>query len=75
VPAGRRGWESLTRGERAVAELVAEGLTNRHIAGRLFISPHTVNSHLRHAFKKLDVSTRAGLAAAVTAEQTRAVQA
>jgi DNA-binding CsgD family transcriptional regulator len=56
------GWESLTRSERAVAELVGEGLTNRAIGERLFISPHTVNSHLRHVFQKLDVSTRAGLA-------------
>jgi DNA-binding CsgD family transcriptional regulator len=65
------GWESLTRSERAVAELVAEGLTNREIGMRLFISPHTVNSHLRNAFRKLDVSTRAGLAAAVSARRTR----
>ncbi|MEO8967316.1 MAG: AAA family ATPase [Solirubrobacteraceae bacterium] len=57
------GWESLTTSERATAELVAEGLTNREIGARLFISPHTVNSHLRRAFQKLDVSTRAGLAA------------
>ena len=57
------GWESLTRGERSVAALVAEGLTNRQVGQRLFISPHTVNTHLRHAFRKLDVSTRAGLAA------------
>ncbi|MGZ6616374.1 MAG: helix-turn-helix transcriptional regulator [Solirubrobacteraceae bacterium] len=57
------GWQSLTPSERAVAELVAEGLTNREVAQRLFISPHTVNTHLRHAFQKLDVSTRTGLAA------------
>jgi DNA-binding CsgD family transcriptional regulator len=57
------GWDSLTKSERAVADLVAEGLTNREVARRLYISPHTVNSHLRHVFQKLDVSTRAGLAA------------
>jgi DNA-binding CsgD family transcriptional regulator len=60
------GVESLTRSEHAVAELVAEGLTNREIGARLFISPHTVNNHLRRAFQKLDVSTRAGLAAKVS---------
>lgn len=59
------GWTSLTGSERAVAELIAEGLTNRQIGARLFISPHTVNNHLRRAFQKLDVSTRAGLAAKV----------
>ena len=67
----RTGWASLTRSERAVAELVAEGLTNREIGMRLFISPHTVNSHLRHAFQKVNVSTRAGLAAAVSADHAR----
>ncbi len=65
------GWESLTRSERGVADLVAEGLTNREIGRRLFISPHTVNSHLRHTFQKLDVPTRAALAAAVSRAQPR----
>jgi DNA-binding CsgD family transcriptional regulator len=64
------GWESLTRSERAVVELVAEGLTNREVGKRLFISPHTVSSHLRHAFQKLDVSTRAALAAKVSRTQS-----
>ena len=50
------GLDFLTRSERAVAELVAEGLTNREVGNRLFISPHTVNTHLRHTFQKLDVS-------------------
>jgi DNA-binding CsgD family transcriptional regulator len=65
------GWESLTKSERAVAELVAEGLTNREVGKRLFISPHTVNSHLRHAFQKLDVSTRAALASKLSRAQAR----
>ena len=56
------GWGSLTRSELGVAELVAEGLTNREIGKRLFISPHTVNTHLRHCFQKLDVNTRSALA-------------
>jgi DNA-binding CsgD family transcriptional regulator len=60
------GWDSLSISERAVAQLVAEGLTNREIAARLFISPHTVNTHLRHTFQKLDVPTRAGLASRIT---------
>jgi DNA-binding CsgD family transcriptional regulator len=59
------GWDSLTKSERAVADIVAEGVTNREVAKRLYISPHTVNSHLRHIFQKLDVSTRAELAAKV----------
>lgn len=54
-----------------MAELVTEGLTNREVGKRLFISPHTVNSHLRHSFQKLDVSTRAALAATVSRAQSR----
>ena len=57
------GWESLTPTERAVAVLVAEGLTNGVVARRLYISPHTVNTHLRHVFAKLGVSNRVALAA------------
>jgi DNA-binding CsgD family transcriptional regulator len=59
------GWESLTGTEQAVSRLVAEGLTNRAIAKRLYISPHTVNTHLRHVFAKLDVPNRVALAAVV----------
>jgi DNA-binding CsgD family transcriptional regulator/tetratricopeptide (TPR) repeat protein len=59
------GWESLTETERAVSRLVGEGLTNGSVAKRLYISPHTVNTHLRHVFAKLDVSNRVALAAVV----------
>ena len=59
------GWESLTATEREVAVLVAEGLTNGAVARRLYISPHTVNTHLRHVFAKLDVANRVALAAVV----------
>jgi DNA-binding CsgD family transcriptional regulator len=59
------GWESLTPSERSVSELVAQGLTNRQAARRLHISPHTVNTHLRHVFQKLSVTTRAELAAMI----------
>jgi DNA-binding CsgD family transcriptional regulator len=66
------GWKSLTDKEIAIAERVSEGLTNREVARRLHISPHTVNTHLRHVFTKLGVSSRAALAAAV-AEKRRAM--
>ena len=56
------GWESLTETERAVSLLVAEGLTNSAVARRLYISPHTVNTHLRHVFTKLGISNRVALA-------------
>ncbi|HEX6074666.1 MAG TPA: AAA family ATPase [Micromonosporaceae bacterium] len=55
------GWGSLTESELRVVQLVAEGLTNREVADRLFLSPHTVDSHLRHAFTKLGVNSRVEL--------------
>lgn len=56
------GWASLTSTEREVVRLVREHLTNREIAGRLFMSPRTVQTHLSHAFVKLGVATRRELA-------------
>ncbi len=61
------GWDSLTEAELAVTELVADGLTNREVASRLFLSPHTVDSHLRHIFRKLDINSRVDLVRVVTA--------
>ena len=57
------GWDALTDAERRVAQLVADGLANREVAERLFLSRYTVETHLKHAFAKLGVSSRAGLAA------------
>lgn len=54
-------WTSLTQSEIRVVQLIAEGLTNRETADRLFLSPHTVDSHLRHVFAKLGVSSRVQL--------------
>jgi DNA-binding NarL/FixJ family response regulator len=56
------GWGAMTTAELAVARLVAEGLTNREVAERLFVSPHTVSSHLRHVFSKLGITSRVELA-------------
>jgi DNA-binding CsgD family transcriptional regulator len=64
----RCGWgrlESLTATGRAVSLLVAEGLTNGAVAGRLYIWPHTVNTYLRQVFAKLGVPNRVALAAVV----------
>ena len=54
-------WTALTESELAVVRLVAEGLTNRDTAERLFVSPHTVDSHLRHVFTKLGIKSRVEL--------------
>jgi DNA-binding CsgD family transcriptional regulator len=56
------GWASLTPSEVLVARHVAAGLRNRDIAAQLFISRHTVESHLKHIFAKLDVQSRVELA-------------
>ncbi len=56
------GWDSLTPSEIEVVRLLVEGLSNPAIAKRLFISRHTVESHLRHVFAKLGVSSRTELA-------------
>jgi DNA-binding CsgD family transcriptional regulator len=56
------GWSSLTDTERRIAGLVAQGLSNREVASRVFLSSHTVAFHLRHVFCKLGVSSRVQLA-------------
>ncbi len=47
------GWASLTPTERDVVRLVGEGLGNKDVAARLFVSPRTVESHLTHVYTKL----------------------
>ena len=59
-----KGWDALTAMEDDVVRLTVEGLTNRQIGERLFISRRTVQTHLAHAFAKLDVGSRVELAAA-----------
>ena len=59
------GWESLTATERTLASIVGQGLTNKQAAARLFVSRHTVDSHLRHIFRKLGINSRVELAALV----------
>src|SRR5207247_381744 len=66
------GWAALTPMEEKVVALVAEGLTNPQVGERLFISRHTVDSHLRHIFAKLGVSTRTELAAQAARRPRRA---
>jgi predicted ATPase/class 3 adenylate cyclase/DNA-binding CsgD family transcriptional regulator len=56
------GWGSLTKAELDVVKLVSEGLANKDIAERLFVSPRTVQAHLSHVYAKLGVSSRVQLA-------------
>jgi DNA-binding CsgD family transcriptional regulator len=53
----------LSAQELQIAKLAAEGLSNREIGERLYLSPRTVGSHLYHIFPKLDITSRAQLAA------------
>jgi DNA-binding CsgD family transcriptional regulator len=61
----------MTDSELAVARLVADGMSNREVAERLFVSHHTVNTHLRHVFDKLDVNSRVALTRLAGAHDSR----
>ena len=54
----RAGPDSLTASERRVAEMAAQGGTNREIAQTLFVTEKTVETHLGRAFRKLDITSR-----------------
>lgn len=60
---GTKGDDSLTPREREVADLVAEGLTNRQIADRLVLSERTAQNHVQHVLTKLGLSNRAQITA------------
>jgi DNA-binding CsgD family transcriptional regulator len=64
-PATGVGADALTPAEQRVAELAAGGATNREIARRLYLSPKTVEMHLRSAYRKLDLRGRDELPAAL----------
>jgi DNA-binding CsgD family transcriptional regulator len=54
--------DQLTAQELQIAHFVAEGLTNRQVAAQLFLSPRTIDFHLRNLFRKLGISSRTELA-------------
>ena len=64
------GWAALTETESRIVALVAEGLTNGEIGDRLYTSRGTVATHLRSVFRKLEVSSRAELAADAARQPT-----
>ena len=66
------GVEALTPSEVRVAELAAEGLTNREVAQALFVSEKTVETHLGRVYRKLDIKSRHALPGALAERQTTA---
>ena len=69
--AATSGWESLTPAELETVRHLAKGLTNAQIAEATFVSVATVKTHLHHAYGKLDLPSRAALAAAATEHLAR----
>ena len=64
-------WHPLSAREFEIAQLVAAGLTNRQIAGQLFLSPKTISAHITHILTKLGAARRAEIAAwCATVRQT-----
>jgi transcriptional regulator of acetoin/glycerol metabolism len=63
------GWNSLTEAELAVADRISSGMTNREAAAELFLSPHTIDFHLRKLFRKLDVTSRVELTRVVLEQE------
>lgn len=72
VPHTVREWDLLSEPERDIARLVGAGLTNRQVAKQLFLSPHTVNYHLRGIFRKLGINSRVELARLAHEQQSPA---
>jgi DNA-binding CsgD family transcriptional regulator len=68
----RTGLDALTASERRVAQLAADGMSNKEIAQTLFVTIKTVEVHLSHAYRKLEISSRAQLAEALSSAPTSA---
>ena len=66
----RTGLDALTASERRVAQLAADGMSNKEIAQTLFVTIKTVEVHLSHAYRKLEINSRAQLDKALTDSRT-----
>jgi DNA-binding NarL/FixJ family response regulator len=70
-----QGWDSLSRAELAVVQVIAEGVTSQAAAERLYLSVNTVNSHLRRVFAKLGVRSRTELTRVALSHQPSIAEA
>jgi DNA-binding CsgD family transcriptional regulator len=66
MPRKSGGVDSLTPSERRVAQMAIEGQTNREIAQALFVTPKTVETHLSHVYRKLEIQARSQLPRAMS---------
>ena len=69
------GLEELTAHELQIARLVAYGMTNREVAGKLFLSPKTIEYHLSQIYRKLDLRSRTQLASLMASEMPESTRA
>ena len=69
----RKAPDALTATERQIAALAADGLTNRAIAERVFVSQKTVEANLARAYRKLGIQTRAQLSRALEGQTARSI--
>ncbi len=69
----RKAPETLTATEREIAALAANGLTNRAIAERVYVSRKTVEANLARVYRKLDISSRAQLSRALEEQRARSI--
>jgi DNA-binding CsgD family transcriptional regulator len=70
----QNGVASLTERELEIARLIVDRKTNGEIAGELFLSKKTVETHIRNMFRKLDASSRVDIARAIEREDQSAAR-
>jgi DNA-binding CsgD family transcriptional regulator len=70
APRPATGWDALTPAELRVVRFAADGATNKEIANALWISPYTVDTHMRHILAKLGVRSRVALARLAAQRET-----